>query len=136
VPFAKKMVNSTSDAIIANPQSIITKLFGTILLSGAYELTNVDSARGEDVPSVSSDFDIPKTFEAAFADGTQFEKVRFPEFGCKLTEIPRLEGLSANELKTGKLVRFLGMVQDTSYSQEIYIGMTKSQNVCSYKLSI
>jgi len=32
-------------------------------------------------------------------------------------------------LKTGKLVRFVGMVQDTSYSQEIYVGMTRDQTV-------
>jgi hypothetical protein len=34
-------------------------------------------------------------------------------------------------LQSGKLVRFLGMVQDTSFSQEIYVGMTKSRDVSS-----
>jgi hypothetical protein len=44
-------------------------------------------------------------------------------------QIPRLDELSPTSLQTGSLVRFLGMVQDTSYSQEIYVGMTRDQDV-------
>lgn len=69
------MVDSTSDAIIANPQSIITKLFGATLLKKA--TYSLDAACEGNVPSVSSDFDIPKTFESTFAETGQYEKVSF-----------------------------------------------------------
>lgn len=78
---------------------------------------NLDSSCNGQRPSVASDFDIPKTFENAFTDSKQLEK------------IPRLDRLPATGLKSGTLVRFLGMVQDTSFSQEIYVGMTKVQDV-------
>jgi hypothetical protein len=73
---------------------------------------------------MSSDFDIPKTFESAFSEPSQ------------LAKIPYLDSLSTTSLKSGTVVRFLGMVQDTSYSQEIYIGMTRSQNVVSPSIPV
>ena len=70
------MVDSTSDAIIANPQSVISKLFGNFAFSFEVNLDSSSSSGGEDaVPRVSSDFDIPKTFETAFAEADQYEKV-------------------------------------------------------------
>ncbi len=66
-----RMVDSTSDAIIADPQAVITKLFGMILV----EFTELATSCKGEMPSVTSDFDIPKTFENAFTDQTQLNKV-------------------------------------------------------------
>src|SRR5579871_4603985 len=87
----------------------------------------VDEHGNEDL---NKDYEIPKIFEEAFAEPAQFEKVS----PCRilLTKISRLDTLSPQSLKTGKLVRFLGMVQDTSYSQEIYVGMQKTGSVRSH----
>jgi len=65
------MVDSTSDAIIADHRSVITKLFGMILV----EFTELDTSCNGVTPLVTSDFDIPKTVENAFTDQTQLNKV-------------------------------------------------------------
>ena len=65
------MVDSTSDAIIADPKAIIKNLFGMILVEFAELETSCNGVR----PTVTSDFDIPKTFENAFTDQNQLEKV-------------------------------------------------------------
>jgi hypothetical protein len=65
------MVDSTSDAIIANPQAVITKIFSKIL----YEIADLDSSLSAESPPMTSDYDIPKTFESAFSDPIQLEKV-------------------------------------------------------------
>jgi hypothetical protein len=91
------------------------------------ELT-IDASLGQEDPDISSDFDIPKTFKSSFTAKTQVDKVLFPR-RTLLMKIPRLDTLPASALMTGKLVRFVGMVQDTSYSQEIYVGMTRDQTV-------
>jgi hypothetical protein len=65
------MVDSTSDAIIANPQAVITKIFSI----SCCEVANLDSSLSSETPSMTSDYDIPKSFESAFSDPTQLEKV-------------------------------------------------------------
>jgi hypothetical protein len=65
------MVDSTSDAIISDPKAVITKLFGMILVGFAELDTSCNGSR----PTATSNFDIPKTFENAFTDQNQLEKV-------------------------------------------------------------
>lgn len=65
------MVDSMSDAIISDPRAVITKLFGRILV----DFAKLDASCNGGRPAVSSDFDIPKTFENAFIDQSQLEKV-------------------------------------------------------------
>lgn len=65
------MVDSMSDAIVADPKAVIKNLFGMILVKFAEIETSCNGTR----PVVTSDFDIPKTFENAFTDQSQLEKV-------------------------------------------------------------
>ena len=117
------MVNSTSDAILADPQAVIQRLFGWSHLV----FTNTDAAVLAESRLAMSDFGIPAAFEAAFADSKQLAKVTIHT--SSLNQIPLLEKLHSDDMKSGKLVRFLGMIQDTGFSQEIYVGMTKTENV-------
>jgi hypothetical protein len=67
-----KMVNTTSEDIIADPRAAVTKLFG---MDGEVSWLIVDAACKDGTPDVSTDFTIPHTFEAAFSDPVQLQKV-------------------------------------------------------------
>jgi len=71
------MVNAMSDPIISDPRAFFDLMFGSELMERELTLDTEVLKNNGTPPSMESDLRIPKSFEDAFADPTQLEKVLF-----------------------------------------------------------